>query len=135
MTPDELRKYCTIAKEEFGAENIGEAAVVLQGRYNWDINSRLEDFAAAWNDIDITRSDNVNGDDTVIGAPTSISQCAGRIPLVLKKDVLSRSTLLCEVNDEKLSFRGDSGAIGRITVDKSCLSIDLKGLCNLSFHI
>jgi hypothetical protein len=48
----------------------------------------------------------------------------------LKAASLTKYPLLCELEDEGISFAGDMGAIGRITccsVDKGGIKIDLKG--------
>ena len=49
------------------------------------------------------------------------------VPVLIKKDAWRKSMMLCQLDDPKLSFVGDSGAIGRITADKSSLHLDLKG--------
>jgi outer membrane biosynthesis protein TonB len=55
---------------------------------------------------------------------------AHRMPLVLKAGATSgtaRSLLLCQVDDPELSFQGDSGAIGRLSVTTSSVDVDIKG--------
>ena len=47
--------------------------------------------------------------------------------MTIKKEATSKKIMLCQVNDAKLSFSGDSGAVGRLTVDSESLKIDLKG--------
>ena len=59
------------------------------------------------------------------GADHTIS--SNSVPVLIKKDVWRKSVMLCQLDDPKLSFTGDTGAIGRITVDKSHLQLDLKG--------
>ena len=52
------------------------------------------------------------------------------MPLVLKAGATSgtaRSLLLCQVDDPELSFQGDSGAIGRLSVTTSSVDVDIKG--------
>jgi len=49
------------------------------------------------------------------------------VPVIIKKDAWRKSIMLCQLDDPKLSFTGDSGAIGRITSDRSNLQLDLKG--------
>jgi len=49
------------------------------------------------------------------------------VPVLIKKDAWRKSVMLCQLDDPKLSFTGDSGAIGRITADQSHLQLDLKG--------
>lgn len=49
-------------------------------------------------------------------------------PVLIKKDATSKKVMLCQVlNDPKLNFSGDSGAVGRLSVDSQSLKIDLKG--------
>ena len=51
-----------------------------------------------------------------------------RTPLLIKKDATSKRVMLCQVvDDSKLTFSGDSGAVGRLSVDSHSLKIDLKG--------
>ncbi len=52
---------------------------------------------------------------------------AERIPVIIKKDAWKKSILFCQTDDAKLSFAGDSGAVGRFTCDRNNLQIDLKG--------
>ncbi len=46
---------------------------------------------------------------------------------MLKKDAWTKPYLLCELNDSKVNFDGDSGAIGRFSVARDEILIDLKG--------
>ena len=52
-----------------------------------------------------------------------------RIPVLIQKKTLgSKSrTMVCQVDDPKLTFAGDSGAVGRLTVGENNIKIDLKG--------
>jgi len=49
------------------------------------------------------------------------------VHVIIKKDAWRKNVMLCQLDDPKLSFTGDSGAIGRITSDRSNLQLDLKG--------
>ena len=49
------------------------------------------------------------------------------VPVVIKAGAYSKSLLLCECSDRELSFDGDAGAVGRMTVDDSSVIFDLKG--------
>lgn len=127
---EELYDYCELAKLEFGAENVKDAELVLQERYGWNIYSRQEEFTTAWNhtkDIGRTHGTHTStANDCAVGASTTVSQVSGRVPLHLKKDLCTKTTLLCEIDDDKLSFRGDTGAIGRVETENK-LFINLKG--------
>ncbi len=49
-------------------------------------------------------------------------------PVLIKKDATSKRVMLCQVlDDPKLNFSGDSGAVGRLSVGPQSLKIDLKG--------
>lgn len=52
-----------------------------------------------------------------------------RVYISIKKDILTKSTLLCQINDPQLHLIGDIGAIGRLTTDETekKIIIDLKG--------
>jgi len=53
-----------------------------------------------------------------------------RVPVMVKASATSgagRNLLLCQLDDPELSFQGDSGAVGRLSVTSSSLEIDLKG--------
>ena len=53
-----------------------------------------------------------------------------RVRVLVKASATSgagRNLLLCQLDDPELSFQGDSGAIGRLSVTNSSLEIDLKG--------
>ena len=52
------------------------------------------------------------------------------MPLLLKSGATSgtaRNLLLCQVDDPELSFQGDSGAIGRLSVTTTNVDVDIKG--------
>ena len=40
---------------------------------------------------------------------------------------MNKTLLLCECTDTELNFDGDTGAIGRMSIDKNDLTFDLKG--------
>ena len=52
-----------------------------------------------------------------------------RIPVLMQKKTLGTKsrTMVCQVDDPKLTFAGDSGAVGRLTVSEKNIKIDLKG--------
>ena len=49
------------------------------------------------------------------------------VPVVLKPNAWDRKVLICEVDDPDFNIQGDSGAVGRISVDATSLSVDVKG--------
>jgi hypothetical protein len=52
---------------------------------------------------------------------------AGTMPVIIKSNAWGKKVLLCEVNDSEFNVQGDSGAVGRISVDTNSVSIDIKG--------
>ena len=52
---------------------------------------------------------------------------AGSIPVIIKSNAWDKKILLCEVDDAEFNIAGDSGAVGRITVDTTDILIDVKG--------
>ena len=62
-------------------------------------------------------------------SPIKVELGSSRIPVMLQKKTLGAKskTMVCQVDDPKLTFVGDSGAVGRLTVDNKSLKIDLKG--------
>lgn len=52
---------------------------------------------------------------------------AGRMPIIIKANAWDKKVLLCEVDDQEFDIAGDSGAVGRISVDTSSIMIDVKG--------
>ena len=53
----------------------------------------------------------------------------GTVPLILKTQPIPDRVLLCELDDGKEQFRGDTGAIGRLYCndEQDHLRLDLKG--------
>ena len=62
-------------------------------------------------------------------SPEKMIGHSNRIPVILQKKATGTNsrTMICQVDDPKLSFLGDSGAVGRLTVGEKRLKIDLKG--------
>jgi len=69
----------------------------------------------------------------VAAKPTSLSSfgyevSANSVPVTIKNNVWAKNALICEFDDADLTFVGDSGAIGRLSVDDTnSFTIDLKG--------
>ena len=49
------------------------------------------------------------------------------IEIVIKKETWNKPILFCDVDDQKLSLLGDSGAVGRIVAKPDKVVLDLKG--------
>ena len=49
------------------------------------------------------------------------------VPIIIKKEMWKRNTMLCQVDDPKLNLIGDTGAVGRIKADSTSLQLDIKG--------
>ena len=49
------------------------------------------------------------------------------VPVVLKRDCWKKDMLICESQDQEINFVGDSGAVGRMTIENKNLLLDLKG--------
>ena len=62
-------------------------------------------------------------------SPSTVKLGSSRIPVLLQKKTIGAKskTMVCQVDDPKLTFVGDSGAVGRLTVDEKNLKVDLKG--------
>lgn len=50
-----------------------------------------------------------------------------QLPLVVPRQVVKKSAMLCQVEDEELDLKGDTGAIGRIQFKNDECHIDVKG--------
>ena len=66
------------------------------------------------------------GENTV-GKMSETTKSASCIPIIIKNSSWDRKVLICEIVDDEFSILGDSGAVGRISVDPSSLLIDVKG--------
>ena len=78
------------------------------------------------------RSDKSDKGDKIV--PTSIDKLmneptisSSSIPIIIKNAAWDRKILLCEVDDQEFNISGDSGAVGRISVDPNSLLLDVKG--------
>ena len=75
-----------------------------------------------WNPID-TQNQQQSANDEHDGSKTRVSG----LPVVVKSSAAKRPILLCQMDDEKLQFIGDSGAIGRLFCSEDAVRLDLKG--------
>ena len=62
-------------------------------------------------------------------SPAKVELKNSLIPVLMQKKTLGAKsrTMVCQVDDPKLTFMGDSGAVGRLTVGEKNIKIDLKG--------
>lgn len=143
LSLDELGGYCNLMKNETGAQNAIEVADALTSRFGWPATTRLIDIEAAWkslgnhnevghdavqNEVEVRKGPLKDKDEKVVverGTEPTIS--ASNIPIIIKNVSWERKVLMCEVDDHEFNIVGDSGAVGRISVDPSSLLVDVKG--------
>jgi hypothetical protein len=70
---------------------------------------------------------NVEGKSTKEKGSAEQVLCSSTVPVILKPNSWDKKVLICEVDDPDFSIQGDSGAVGRITVDAVSMSVDVKG--------
>ena len=58
---------------------------------------------------------------------SSLAITNSKVPIYIKRDCWKKDTLICESQDLEVSFVGDSGAVGRMTVEDNQMILDLKG--------
>lgn len=132
-------------KNETGAQNAAEAAEALTSRFGWPTATRLRDIETAWKSLGNQSPDGVGSeaalDDgtarkgsskdkdekNVVEKGIEPTMSASSIPIIIKSVCWERKVLMCEVDDQEFNILGDSGAVGRISVDPSSLLIDVKG--------
>jgi hypothetical protein len=130
-------------KNESGAQNAAEVADALTARFGWPTTTRLTDIESAWkslgspnavgdeeiqDEVTVRKGSVKDKDDKNVaekGNEPTIS--ASSIPIIIKNVCWERKVLMCEVDDHEFNILGDSGAVGRISVDPSSLLVDVKG--------
>lgn len=145
LSTDELSGYCSLMKNDNGCESAAEVASGLRDSFGWPTDTRFADIEHAWKALDFSVVDDiavlVDCDDdasmkkkfakkcSVNSADTPKDQIgnASSIPIIIKNNAWDRKVLLCEVDDHEFNIAGDSGAVGRISVDSSSLLVDVKG--------
>ena len=146
LSIEELGGYCGLVKDEDGVQTAEDAAEALTARFGWPTTTRMLDIEAAWisinkntsnldaNDISEAVAEEIPskilsktvGENTT-GKMSEATKSASSIPIVIKSNSWDRKVLICEILDDEFSILGDSGAVGRISVDPSSLLIDVKG--------
>ena len=147
LSIEELTGYCGLVKDEDGIQTAEDAAEALTARFGWPTTTRMLDIEAAWmslnknakkldaNDISETVAKEIPskilsktvGENTAAGKMSEATKSSSSIPIVIKSNSWGRKVLICEILDDEFSILGDSGAVGRISVDPSSLLIDVKG--------
>ena len=149
LSVEELSGYCGLMKSENGCQSSAHAADALASRFGWATVSRLADIETAWKSLNFSSDDaevdqeeyggeelktssdptKVVKEDKII-PPDKLSEpaiSASRIPIVIRNNSWERKILLCEVDDQEFNISGDSGAVGRISVDPTSIMVDVKG--------
>ena len=146
LSIEELSGYCGLVKDEDGIQTAEDAAEALTARFGWPTTTRMLDIEAAWMFINkITNNLDANDiseavakeipskilsktvGENIAGKMSEATKSASSIPIVIKSNSWDRKVLICEILDDEFSILGDSGAVGRISVDPSSLLIDVKG--------
>jgi hypothetical protein len=130
---DHLIRYCLLARGS-GCQTIDEASQFLNGRYQWRTSQRELEFQTAWKQTCTPSSDRLEEKEKEKSQQQEnnclIPNVEGkRVYISIKKDVFSKPSLLCQINDPQLQFMGDTGAIGRLSTDETnrIVTVDLKG--------
>lgn len=141
LSSDELSGYCSLMKNDNGCESAAEVASGLRDSFGWPTDTRIADIEHAWKALDFSVAEDdekVNNrvDDASVKKksmeksddfPKEQIGNASSIPIIIKNNAWDRKILLCEVDDHEFNIAGDSGAVGRISVDSSSLLVDVKG--------
>ena len=146
LSIEELSGYCGLVKDENGSQSAIDAAEALASRFGWPTTTRMLDIEAAWMSLDSNTNyldeRDISGAGTseitskvlttmvgenTAGKITETTKSASSIPIIIKNNSWDRKVLICEILDDEFSILGDSGAVGRISVDSSSLLIDVKG--------
>ena len=146
LTIGELSGYCGLVKDENGSQSAEDAAEALTARFGWSTTTRMLDIETAWMSLN-SDADHINVNDAseaitmeipskilpksagenTVGKMSEATKSASCIPIIIKNNSWDRKVLICEIVDDEFSILGDSGAVGRISVDPSSLFIDVKG--------
>jgi hypothetical protein len=145
LSLDELGGYCNLMKNETGAKNAAEVADALTTRFGWPTTTRKIDIEAAWKSLSSPSPSKIDkeavqdevtlhkgslkdkDDKNVVEKGIEATISASSIPIIVKSSSWGSKVLMCEVDDQEFTIVGDSGAVGRISVDPSSLLIDVKG--------
>ena len=145
LSLEELGGYCGLMKNDNGCQSAADAADALTSRFGWPSSSRLADIEVAWKSLDYIKSKEDEDDELYHEASSQkeslVDKCeqnvtekliepaisSSSIPIVIRSNAWERKVLLCEVDDHDFNILGDSGAVGRISVDPLSLLLDVKG--------
>ena len=130
-------------KNDNGCESAAEVASGLRDSFGWPTDTRFADIEQAWKALDFSVADDDEKvesriDDALVKKKSADKSSevpkeqignASCIPIIIKNNAWDRKVLLCEVDDHEFNIAGDSGAVGRISVDSSSLIVDVKGNC------
>ena len=145
LSLEELVGYCGLMKNDNGCQSAADAAEALTSRFGWPSSSRRADIETAWKSLEST--DGGEGEVLEIDAVNFlqkklfVDKCdqdvtekfvepiisSSSIPIIIKNNAWERKVLLCEIDDNNFNISGDSGAVGRISVDSLSLLLDVKG--------
>ena len=145
LSLEELVGYCGLMKNDNGCQSAADAAEALTSRFGWASSSRRADIETAWKSLEsadggtgevleldvealsqkeiFVDKDDQNLTDKLVEPIISSSS----IPIIIKNNAWERKVLLCEIDDNDFNISGDSGAVGRISVDPLSLLLDVKG--------
>jgi hypothetical protein len=130
---EHLIRYCLLARGN-DCHTINEASLFLKERYQWNTSQRELEFLTAWrqtnNSLDESQEIEKEKKESLPQESSFLPGLEGkRVYISIKKDVFSKPSLLCQINDPHLQFFGDTGAIGRLSMDESnhTVTVDLKG--------
>jgi hypothetical protein len=130
LTDDELSRYCKLALDQ-QCKDAKSVCSFLVNRYpHWStIGEKQNNITRILTQLKAEEqelkglSQNINEEVDTKGLLGSSS-----IPIMIKNSTCERNgVLLCQTDDLELNFSSDLGAIGRITANKSGLSLDIKG--------
>jgi hypothetical protein len=142
LSLQELSGYCGLVQNENGCEDAADAADTLAFRFGWSTSTRLSDIELAWKSLNFSLADEEEEQeedltqkelvieidkDQEIQKSTDPLISASSVPVIIKNNAWERKVLLCEVDDQEFNILGDSGAVGRISVNSSSLMVDVKG--------
>jgi hypothetical protein len=127
---ENLIRYCHLARGQ-NCFTFSQLKQFLNQRYQWKIEQRQDEMEKAWNETDMSHLSHHKQaeDEEGNGKTLPVDSSEKKVYISIKKDVYSKATLLCQINDPELQFYGDTGAIGRLSTEESnqMITVDLKG--------
>jgi hypothetical protein len=125
---ENLIRYCHLARGQ-NCSTYSQLRMFLKQRYQWKIEERQDEMEKVWNETDMSHHGSEEMEEVEDDEKLPIGTSEKRVYISIKKDVYSKATLLCQINDPQLQFYGDTGAIGRLSTEESnqTVTVDLKG--------